>query len=209
MARSKLAGVFAVLVALTLFLGGMLTYKLLAGTGEKALSGTPTANQSALRSEGVGIQGKVEIRVFNSSGYLVTTWRGHNTLEYATRSAIAGCVSGATTTPSEFGSCSGPWINNIAICATSSSFGCGSSADAINNMLPLGCDPAAVGTCTGWQSTATITIAPGFNSSGYDQFEGTFRVGATYFGFDFGSISPSLSLNVGDRAVVTITFTVS
>lgn len=204
MARSKLSGVFAVLVALTLFLGGMLTYRLLAGTGEPS-----TAKQPALRSEGVGIQGKVAIQVFDSSGYLVTTWSGHNTLEYAARSAIAGCVSGATTTPSEFGSCSGPWINNIVICATATSIGCGPNADTTNTMLPLGCDPAASGFCTSWQSTATITIAPGFNSSSYNQFEGSYRVGATFFGFDYGTISPSLSLNVGDRAVVTITFTVS
>lgn len=191
MAKSKLAGVFAVLFALTLFFGGMLTYRLLAGTS--------MAQQPALRSESVGIQGKVAIQVYSSSGRLVTSWTGHNSLTNWPINALAGCIPGLTTAPAQLGSCSGPWITRIAICSETA--GC-PSAVATNTMVPSGCNPTNSGLCTGWQSTATIQIPA---AATYTSAFGSTDI----VGFDRVVISPGLSLNAGDRAVVTITFTVS
>jgi hypothetical protein len=219
MAKSKLAGVFVVLLALTLFFGGMLSYRLLAGTSVHALGGTSAAPQAALRSESVGIQGKVDIQVYSSSGQLLTSWKGHNSLTPIAINAIAGCLSGATTTPLAIGSCSGAvgscviggpckgWVVAIDI---SDVAGDSPLTAATNTVLPLGCTPASFSAtlCTGWQSTATIGIAA---SGAYNQAQGLYveSAGVQYEPFDTVSISPSLSLNAGDRAVVTITFTVS
>jgi hypothetical protein len=56
--------------------------------------------------------------------------------------------------------------------------------------------------CNSWQVQATINITTTDTYSGANGF----RAGTSW---DSVVISPSLSLNAGDRAVVTITFTVS
>jgi hypothetical protein len=204
MAKSKLAGVFAVLIALTLFFGGMLSYKLLAGTGAKALTANTTGQQQALRSEGVGIQGKVAIQVYSASGRLLTNWKGHNQLSPESRFVIAKCLSGATPPSTFVGSCSGPWINEILICTPAVVGGIANcdQAAATNTMPGCGYPPAINSACVGWQSTATIEITV---AADYGSAHGR----TANLNFDDVLISPSLSLNVGDRAVVTITFTVS
>jgi hypothetical protein len=200
MIKSKLAPVFAVLLALTLFFGGMLSYKLLA-TGARA-GGAAAANIPSVHTQGIGIQGRVLIQIYGPSGRLLTTWKGHNSLRVAPINMIAGCLSGITAAPVFYGSCSGAKINNLSLSGTSSVDGA-----TTNTMLPAGCDPAAM-ECTGWQSTSTLDIP---TTGQYNAVGGSLNT-TSVFGkilFDFVNIAPALSLNKGDRAVVTITFTVS
>jgi hypothetical protein len=201
MTRARLTPVFALLLALTLFFGGMLSYKLLSGAGVvkaaggQALAGKPSAQK-------VGVQGRFAIQVYNASGRLVATWKGHNSLTTYAQNAIAGCLSGITTAPLGFGTC-GQTVNAILMCPDSGGF-CAEDAST-NTMLPAGCDPVAA-LCTGWQSVATLNI---LQTSSYSEARGEIHSGTSHRAFDIAAISPSLSLNQGDRAVVTITFTVS
>jgi hypothetical protein len=204
MARSRLTPVFVVLTALTLFLGGMLSYKLISGVGTTAPGSAVWTNQTRAHSEGIGIEGKVAIEVYSASGLLKTTWRGHNSLHPYAINAIAGCTSGLTTTPRYFGACGVAQINSIQIGAGSIT----ATAAATNTALPAGCKPGALGIwCTGWASTATIDIT---QAGTYNQAQAGYNDVTTGFAFfDTVTISPGLVLKVGDRAVVTITFTVS
>jgi|ERR1700681_3706182 len=204
MLRSKLGPVFAVLLALTLFFGGMLSYKILAGGGGVKAAGS--AQKASARSDAIGIQGKVAIRVYSASGQLKATWNGHNSLFATPKSAIAGCLSGITSAPHPYGSCSGAKINVIEICNGNSSI-CPQDT-ATNTMLPSGCDPAVSENCTGWESTATIDIT---TSALYTTVigEAFIPLGGNTRGFDLVPIPTALTLNPGDRAVVTITFTVT
>src|SRR2546421_11328928 len=139
MTRLKLAPVFALLLALTLFFGGMLSYKLITGAGAKTAGASALASKPSTRSEGIGIQGKVAIQVYSASGQLVASWKGHNSLSIYAKSAIAGCLSGATTAPYLFGSC-GSEINSIIMCPSTG--GACAEGNTTNSVLPASCDPA-------------------------------------------------------------------
>jgi hypothetical protein len=205
MAKSKLGGVYAVLIALTLFFGGMLSYKILTGSGATALGGPVTAQQPSLRSEGIGIQGRVAIQVYSSSGLLVTSWKGHNALSSTAISIMAECFSGKPSAgPGSFLACSGPWISQIWICpVTGTGIAC-EVGSATSTTVPSGCDPSF--SCTGWQSTATITIVTNNSGTMYDAALG---LDSGNHDFDRVNVSPAIALNQGDRAVITITFTIS
>jgi len=194
MVRSKLAPVFAILLALTLFFSGMLTYKLLSGR-TAALPGQLAVlrHTSAGQSDRVGIQGRVLIQAYHANGALFTTWKGHNALTVTAINAIAGCASGLTTAPIGFGACSS-WTAWIKVTAPNIFF----AGQATNTLNPTGC-----ALCTGWQSTATIAIP---DSIALGQ---AFAEDASGTHFDEVSISPAIAVNPGDRVVVTITFTVS
>jgi hypothetical protein len=209
MAKSKLAGVFAVLIALTLFFGGMLTYKVMAGTGAKALVGASSARTPTLRSEGIGIQGKVGVQVYSSSGRLLTSLETHNHLVAAPINNIAACVSGlASTTDGYPEGCASARINEVQLCSDPGGSNCLPSVVGTNVANPPGCifgaNPAIGQTfCTGWQTTATIPITVGGRS-----FTSVLGENA-HTAFDVASLPSTISPNVGDTVVITITFTIS
>ena len=89
MARSRLTPVFVVLVALTLFVSGMLAYKLAIGSPAH-----PAAiwGGSSAKSDSFSIEGRALIQVYRADGTLSATWRGHNDLTPFGKNAIAGLV---------------------------------------------------------------------------------------------------------------------
>jgi hypothetical protein len=199
MIRRRYAVVFAVLAASTLFFGGMLTYKLAADR-------TAVASASAVRSasgqrEGLTIEGRAVIQVIRD-GRVITTWKGHNALYPYGKNAIAGCLSGATTAPAFYGSCSG-FITYIYL--NVSSGGCSGwceRASATNAVTPAGCEPTNVfALCTGWTTSATVTISQNETVTG--------AAATNAFTNWFDQIALNLAVNTGDRVAVTISFTVS
>ena len=200
MLRSKYTAVFAVLAALTLFFGGMFTYKVLqGGTGATAAS---TTNHAPGHKESFTVEGRAVIQIIRN-GRVVTTWKGHNALYEYGKNAIVGCLSGKTTAPALFGKCSG-YITHIYLAVSGG--GCNGwcvGAAATNTLTPANCDPAnGFPLCTGWTTEATLDInqnetvvaasAANGNINWFDQISGL-----------------SLAVNAGDRVDTKISFTVS
>src|ERR1700687_2574866 len=209
MARSRLTPVFVVLVALTLFVSGMLAYKLAIGSPAH-----PAAiwGGSSAKSDSFSIEGRALIQVYRADGTLSATWRGHNDLTPFGKNAIAGCFSGLTTTPyAGLGSCGG-WTRAIHVLLVAGPIQRPMGENATNTAVPAGCDPATgqAALCTGWQTQASFYI----NQAGTLTNASAASEKAPFSSqtkFDIVSITPSpgLAVNVGDTAVITITFSVS
>ena len=54
----------------------------------------------------------VTIKVFNPDGTVAQVWQGHNVLQGGAINGIVGCITGASTSPASYGSCSS-WISGI------------------------------------------------------------------------------------------------
>jgi hypothetical protein len=208
MVRLKLTPVFVVLVAMTLFVSGMLAYKL--AIGSTASPGAPARGAGA-QSDLLTIEGRALIQVYRADGTLFATWRGHNSLTDVGRNAIVACVTGLSATPYGYGKCSGLVPNIIVYFTTAGTIGKYSLAPvaAVSAPLPSGCSVAS-GTpaCNGWTTQATLPVPN--NSTGLDSTVVSLGAGDQGVAmFDDITVSPGLVVHVGDRVAVTITFTVS
>jgi len=123
-------------------------------------------------------------------------------------------MSGNSTTPNLFGTCSPMtplvWAQGVEVNPPGA--GVPFYATATNTMLPSGCTPVGnPPTCTGWQTTGTVTFSTGppnnptfpitLNSAGAS--------GQDDVPFDTVSLSPTITVNAGDSLVVTVTFSIS
>ena len=211
MRRSPLTVVFAILVGATLFVGGMLAERWVVSRDHQLAAGTQ-GSQSNGRSDKVGIRGQGNIVAYHSDGTRFAVWDGHNSLNVGTVSNLADCITGAGAPFAQ--PCSGGWVTGIFVQGTNPSGY--ATAPATNSLTPAGCGSSSTW-CTGWTSTATIdsTITPAFNisvagagcGSGYGGPSST----TCNSGFDTISIptAQAISVQPGDRVIVTITFTVS
>jgi hypothetical protein len=207
MVRLKLTPVFVVLVAMTLFVSGMLAYKL--AIGSTASPGAPARGAGA-QSDLLTIEGRALIQVYRADGTLSATWRGHNSLTDVGRNAIVACVTGLSTAPNGYGKCSG-WVPNITVYfttvgTTGSKYSLAPVA-AVSTPLPSGCTVASwTLACNGWTTQATLPVP----NNGLDST--VVSLGAGDQGaamFDDITVNPALLVHPGDRVAVTITFTVS
>jgi hypothetical protein len=197
------------LFALTLFFAGLLSARLL-------LPATGASHAAALTNhpaDRISIHGAVHLEAFHANGVRFRAWSGHNSLTAASRNSIAACYSGLYTTP--LGGCTafttqmrlfdagGGGIQGTNTC-------CPPASAATDALTPTGCDPAKglmnfpPNPCSGWTVTAT-----------FDGFQAPVTIGSVdshgsqQWAFDVASISPTISVQPGDRVIVTITFTIA
>jgi hypothetical protein len=182
--------------------------------------------------ENLSVGGYAVIQAYHSDGTLFTTWQGHNQL--LSKGPIAACLSGQTSvlTGTIYAGCSGFTGKIYAMGCEGSSATCATGdalvAAATNTFQPPSCLTSFnFDTCNQWQAQTTfdsqittqitVTLLGTFpatsgltsctacaGSGGNFPFSGTFD----FFG---KSTTPPLSpitLNPGDRLIVTITFTV-
>lgn len=188
----------AILIGAMVFAGGFFSYQLVNSKARGDLG------------QNIPIGGYVVIKAYHANGQLFATWSGHNTLYQWAVSAIAQCMSGTGSSPEGFDTCSGltpnVWVYN------------GGSepvltATATNSLLPAGCDTNSnPPTCTGWQTTGTITFAastPSGITYPYSVSEGGAAGQESYIPFDTVSINPAITANSGDSLVITVTFSIT
>lgn len=209
MTRSQVRVAFAILLGATLFVGGMLTERLVVlSPGHQPAAGLQRSG-SSVRIDAVAIHGQALILAFHANGDRFAAWQGHNALTLNTINNLAGCLSGINTAPLAQSPCSG-WTTGIFVQGT----GGFSTALATNTLAPSTCTQAN-GTCTGWQSTATIdsSITTAFTitlaGAGCGSNEGGPPSTTCNAPFDIINVNPGISVTPGDRVIVTITFTVS
>jgi hypothetical protein len=205
MARSRLAPVFVVLVALTIFVSGMLAYKI--SVGSPAAPSAARAGSGA-QSDLLTIEGRALVQVYHADGTNFATWRGHNALTNYARNGIAGCISGLTTAPFAYGRCSNwvPWMRAYVL-QPDGTVNNGVAAPSTSTALPTGRSLVAVPICSGWRSQGTVEflyIQGTLNGAAVDTDS---AIGGVQF--DKVDITPGIPVKIGDRAVITITFTVS
>jgi hypothetical protein len=182
--------------------------------------------------EQLGIGGYAIIKAYHSDGALFSTWQGHNFL--LTKGAIAACLSGQTSvlTGSIYAGCSAFTGKIYALACEGSSPTC-TTADAlvsaaIDTLQPPACASTFnFDTCNQWQAqvtfdsqittqTTVVLIGTFPASSGLTSCTACAGSGGNFpfsgtFDYFSKSTSPPLSpmtLNSGDRLIVTITFTV-
>jgi hypothetical protein len=203
--------VFAVLLALTLFFAGLLTARIwFAATAAPSHAGA-LGNHPTDR---ISIHGAVHLEAFHANGVRFQTWSGHNSLTSYARNSIAACYSGVSATPA--GGCTAFTTqmtlhdaNGSGIPGTNTC--CPPASAATSALTPTGCDPASgqgLGSgnnpCSGWTVNAT-----------FDGFQAPVTIasvdahGGHQFSFDLANISPTISVQPGDRVIVTITFTIA
>jgi len=184
------------------------------------------------QQEKLTVGGYAVIKAYHSDGTLFSTWQGHN--QMLSKAPIAACASGQTSvlTGTIYAGCSGFTGKIYALgCEGSSptcSIGDAIIATATNTFQPPSCLTSFnIDTCTQWQAQTTldsqittqitVTLLGTFPaSSGLTSCTACAGSGANFpFSgtFDFFSkfTTPPLSpmtLNPGDRLIVTITFTV-
>lgn len=192
----------AILIGAMVFAGGFFSYQLV---NSKARGGL---------GQDIPIGGYVVIKAYHSNGKLFATWSGHNTLSVFAVNAIANCISGVSDTPDIFGTCSSMtsnvWVQGLEVSGDNPN-NIPFEGTAANSLLPSGCISVATDenggltTCTGWQTTGTITF------SGSDLPVAVDSGGAEGPGvvFDQVSISPTITVNAGDSLVVTVTFSIT
>jgi hypothetical protein len=163
------------------------------------------------QSDGVNIVGKVTMQVYNPDGTLARVWHGHNSLSAESINGIAGCLSGATTTPAYFGTCSS-WISYISISCSCTSFPIEAAANTpFANTPGVACSASSASPgCTGWVSTATFSSSD-FSTAGCGSSCTVNNADAQNSGyaFDHITVGSPLTVSAGDSLQVTITFTVS
>lgn len=197
----------AVVIAAMMLVSGLIAYRALVPTGNGA-------RNAPLGSESLPIGGYAVIQAYHSNGQLYATWQGHNTLYVSAVNALAQCLSGNSTTPNLFGSCSGFTSSIFLDTASFVEY----KVNAVNTMTPTGCTPIGnPPNCSGWQAQATFdfsTITPdSASSSQTNTFPASFNRAGTYapsfVPFDLITITSPVTVNQGDRLVVTISFSVT
>ncbi len=157
-------------------------------------------------SEGVSLVGYVTIQAYNPEGVLYASWQGHNSISPVTFNAMAACLSGNSTAPDEYGSCSGltPKVYASEVAANGSSYG--DYGTATNSLQPAGCHPVGnPPNCDGWTAEGVITFT-------YGGFPGQVTMAGAASGytlFDFATVSPPITVSRGNMLVVSVTFTFS
>jgi hypothetical protein len=205
MERKRLVVAAALLGAL-MFVSGVLSYQYLIASPNNG------------HNEKFVIEGHGVIMAYHADGTLFATWKGDNTLTGQGLNVLTSCLGNLTTTPVYYKACV-PVVTEIAI-GPSSGLGSG-IAPATNTGLPAGCNPntATPSYCSGgWVSTATfdcLTTNPTCtatlpvtinNADGGATPPGC---GCSFFSFDDLSVSPGITMNAGDRLIVTITYTIT
>ena len=204
--RSRVAAV--VVIAALMFISGLVSYQYLFASSRNG------------NSEKFTIEGHGVIQAYHADGALFATWKGDNTLTGQGENVISSCLGNLTTTPVYYLACV-PVVTEIAI-GHDSGLEDG-IAPSTNTGLPAGCNPntAVPSYCSGgWVAVATFDC--GSNNPTCPEYA-TLPVtinnadgGATppgclcsFFSFDDLAVSPGITLNQGDRLVVTITYTIS
>ena len=152
----------------------------------------------------------VTIKVFNPNGTVAQVWQGHNNLEAGAINGIVGCITGASTTPAPYGSCSS-WITGMAILISGSTTPISVTATStpFANSPGTACTPSTgVTYCTGWTTTAFYGETT-FNASNCPttctvNYAQAANGGGTYF----DDILTNIAVAKGDSLSVTITFTI-
>jgi hypothetical protein len=204
-----LRAVFAILFGLTLFFAGSLSARLL-------LPATGASHAAALTNhpaDRISIHGAVHLEAFHANGVRFLAWSGHNSLTASARNSIAACYSGVNLSP--FAGCTA-WTtqmqlfdpNGSGIPGTNTC--CSPASPATDALTPAGCDPLRgvmsfpPNPCSGWTVTST-----------FDGFQAPATIasvdshGRAQSAFDVATISPAISVQPGDRVIVTITFTIA
>ncbi len=153
----------------------------------------------------------VTIKVFNPDGTVARVWQGHNSLQGGAINGIVGCITGASTTPAPYGSCTS-WISGIDIEISGSTtpiYAAGTSTPFAGSP-GTACSPSTGSPyCTGWTTTAffgeltfTSTNCPTTCTVNYAQAGNS---GGTLF----DNIFTSIAVAKGDSLSVTIDFTIA
>jgi len=146
-------------IAVAAALGGLLV-------GSAVFPGFLNQDAAGKQVQGLLISGTETVKVIAPDGRVVSTWQGPDPLTADSINAIVNCVTGASTTPEGFGSCSG-WVNSLMIvfdCSDSDTVGCQAlyptstrlanyeaSTPATSTRTPIGCDATSTSPlCTGW-----------------------------------------------------------
>jgi hypothetical protein len=191
-----------VLAALTLFFGGMLSYKVIAGRQTLPAIGQASAGVSG-HHEAVGIQGRAVMKVLRG-GNVVASWKGHNSLTDYAKNAVVGCLSGLQPAPPLF-SCTSGMTTVIKLDGAGGTCGYFCEGHVASSIpQPPGCLFAYMNPyipCNGWQVDATVDI------TGNETSIVAAHAGVGYM-FDDIVVSPALAVHYGDRVHVVITFTV-
>ena len=153
----------------------------------------------------------VTIKVFNPDGTVAQVWQGHNVLQGGAVNGIVGCITGASTTPAPYGSCT-TWISGITIDISGSNTGiyAAGTNTPFAGSPGTACSPASgVPYCTGWTTTAffgeltfTSTNCPTTCTVNYAEAS---NPGGTFF----DNINTSIPVAKGDSLSVTIDFTIA
>jgi hypothetical protein len=184
------------LVLAAVLLGGLMFVS--GVVADQYLMRAPNGQNDKFKVEGFGV-----VKAYNAQGVLFATWSGYNVLTPNGENSIASCLSGVGAGTSFDGSCNGI---TTAIHADDTSYA-QYTGTATNSLYPSGCNPYGnPGTCTGWQSVATISFSSITTSvtimrAGAD--------GSSGGDFDLLTINPEITVNPGDTLVVTITFAVT
>ncbi len=192
----------AVLIGAIVLLSGFFSYQVFINKG------------NAAHSDSIPIGGYVVVKAYHADGQLYATWQGHNTLYVDAVNAIAVCFSGQSSSPEYWNSCS-PMTPEVQLGGYYSST-VGEpplTATATNSLLPVSCSPTGnPPTCTGWQTTGTIT----FPSTLINGLQYPFIVDeagangpSTGVPFDTVNVSPIITANAGDSLVITVTFSIT
>lgn len=188
--RRRFLVVAAIAIGGLLFLSGFVANQYLAKTQGGQLD--------KFKVEGFGV-----VKAYSPQGALLATWSGYNALTTNGENSIAQCLSGAGAGTSFDGTCNGITAQIEADDTNYKAY----YGTATNTLYPSGCNPNGnPGTCTGWQSVATISFASITSQvtimrAGSD--------GSSGGDFDLLSITPNITVNPGDTLVVTITFAVT
>jgi hypothetical protein len=201
MRSAKFLSAIGVLLGLTLFLGGMVSSRLLSSSQDLGTNGRGAAGQT----EGLTITGAVQMDAYHADGKIFASWTGHNALGIAAKNGLAACLPGLNPTPAYYNGCSS-FIQKIYIGTQNGPICClTDGATATNTALPTGCDSnTGNNPCNGWKSTSTIEVASSYT---VNLAAGTHA--ASGAAFDWVTVNPSFAVTAGDRVIVTITFTVN
>jgi hypothetical protein len=192
----------AVLIGMMLFAGGFFSYQVFLSKGSQS------------HQESIPLGGYVVIRAYHADGQLYATWQGHNTLYVDAVNAIAECMSGASSTPEWFDTCS-PMTSNVWLggYVNSNTGEPPLTGTASNTLLPAACSPTGnPPSCTGWQTTGTVIFPatiPNGGSYPYTVNEAGASGNEAVIPFDIVQISPTITANAGDTLVITVTFSIT
>lgn len=189
-----LASVFAIgVISGSLVIGQFFAGGVLSGGSRQSLS----------------VEGFATITVFNPDGSVASVWKGHNAVYPYGLNAIAGCASGATSSPWPYGACSG-WVKAIRLTLSTPST---VVQNATNTPTPVGCTPGGPTLlCSGWVSQATFGVSSFTygncgSSCTLTKVETYMSTTPFFLGFDY--ITTSVALVPGNSILVSINFTVS
>ncbi len=154
---------------------------------------------------------RVTIKVFNPDGTVAQVWQGHNILQSGAINGMVACITGASTTPASYGSCTS-WISGITIDIAGSNtpiYAAGTNTPFAGSP-GTACNPSTGNPyCTGWTTTAffgeltfTSTNCPTTCTVNYAE-------AANPAGTFFDNINTNIAVAKGDSLSVTIDFTIT